>query len=110
MKRTYSLLFLLCLTLYFLSPNSYGQNSDQKLYRIYVKDMSRIQNLERSGVNIYNLNPEEYVEIIATQEQAKRLEMEGFQIEYLAENFADLMKYSRLKASSEYHDHHFCQP
>ena len=107
MKKIIPQLFLFALILspFFQGLKVQAQNSDQKLYRIYVEDMSKIQNLEKTGVNIYNLEPQVFVEIIATKAQAERLEKEGFTVEFLASSFSELNEFSLLKSSSEYHDH-----
>ncbi|MEA1875627.1 MAG: M14 family zinc carboxypeptidase [Bacteroidota bacterium] len=93
---------LFCLS---LVPELSAQTTDQKLYRIYVEDFSKIRNLEQTGVTIYNIDPGSYIEIIAKPEQATRLEAEGFQIEYLGKDFRELADIQRLKASPEYHDY-----
>ncbi len=93
------------LAFFFLSPNSYSQTKNENLYRIYIEDFSKIRNLEKTGVNIYNMDPQQYIEIIATPEQAKRLKTEGFQIEYLGSDFQELADIQRLKTASEYHDY-----
>ncbi len=86
-------------------PDLSAQNVDQKLYRIYVDDFKKIRNLEKTGVNIYNLSQDNYIEIIATEKQAALLKDEGFKIEFIANNFIELSPYSRFKASPEYHDY-----
>lgn len=98
-------LFIALLFCLFIIPEASAQTADQNLYRIYVEDFSRIRNLEKTGVNIYNMDPGRYIEIIAKPEQAARLEAEGFHIEYLGKDFKELADIQRLKASPEYHDY-----
>ncbi|MCK5821134.1 MAG: DUF2817 domain-containing protein [Bacteroidales bacterium] len=102
--KVFRYLFVMLMFIW-LVPEGFSQTADQNLYRIYVEDFSKIRNLESTGVNIYNMNPGSYIEIIAKPEQAARLEAEGFQIEYLGKDFVELANIQRLKASPEYHDY-----
>jgi len=98
--------YLLVIVLYsFIVSEASAQTADQNLYRIYVKDFAKIRNLESTGVNIYNMDPNHYIEIIAKPEQAAHLEAEGFLVEYLGKDFNDLADIQRLKTSPEYHDY-----
>lgn len=102
MKRFCFLIIMLCLV---QQASLQSQTANQKLYRVFFLEYSAIRNLESTGVNIYHHEPDSYIDILATAEQAHRLNQEGFQIEFLANDFSQLVPDSRLKASPEYHDY-----
>lgn len=103
MKGIRPLILLFLCTL--LSLPLIAQRTDQHLYRLYVTDFRKIRDLERIGVNIYNRDPGNYIEIMALPEQVEGLRNEGFHIEYLGANFQELPGAGRLKAAPEYHDY-----
>ncbi|TSA33080.1 MAG: T9SS C-terminal target domain-containing protein [Porphyromonadaceae bacterium] len=88
MKKAIVLISLMLATL--LTSVILAQESRQKLYRIYVKDFSRIKTIENKGVTVYNQKPGSYIEVLALPEQIQNLGIEGAEVEFIANSFKEL--------------------
>jgi hypothetical protein len=90
MKRTIvvSCFFLIAV----LANSMFAQEMNQKLYRIYAEDFSRIKSIEQKGITVYNLKPGSYIEVLALPEQIRNLNIEGTKVEFLANSFKELYK------------------
>ena len=99
-------LLIAILILCSLSSGLYAQEQNQNLYRIYPKDFNLIKNIEERGVNVFNSCIDNYIDVIATNEQIKLIENEIGNVRFLAKNFNDLID-ARLKSGSyeDYHNH-----
>ena len=97
---------LLTLSLLLFVSFIYGQESKQKLYRIYPTDIKQIQNIEAKGINVFNSLVDNYIDVVASPSQIEGLGFEEGSIEFLANNFKELLD-MRLKTGSyeDYHDH-----
>ena len=83
-----------------------AQESEQKLYRIYTHDFNTIKNIESKGVTVYNSKLDTFIDIMAYPEQIDDLGIEDIKVEFIANNFKELID-RRLKSGSyeDYHDH-----
>jgi len=103
--KSRDLLFIILLS-FLIVPHLRSQTADQKLYRLYAEDKSLIQNIESTGVNVYDFRVGKYVDIIATPQQAEQLKGDGLRIEFLANDFVELSGFNpELKTGAGYHDY-----
>lgn len=104
MKKIVVLIFLIFASL--LTSVSFAQESKQKLYRIYVKDFSRIKTIENKGVTVFNVKPGSYIDVLALPEQIQNLGIEGSKIEFIANSFKELYQSQPgLKTIPGFHDY-----
>ena len=99
------LLLAISLFCIFIQPG-FAQESNQKLYRIYAEDFSMLRDIESRGMTVYNSKVDEYMDVMANPEQIQKLGTGGVKIEFIANNFIELIA-SRLKTGSynDYHNH-----
>ncbi|MCD6332981.1 MAG: DUF2817 domain-containing protein [Bacteroidales bacterium] len=84
----------------------HAQSPGQKLYRIHVTDFSKIKNIEQQGINVYNVKPGTYIDVLATPAQIARLKIKKADIEFIANSFKELMQNRPgYKTGPEYHDY-----
>ncbi len=89
-----------------LSSSIFAQEKNQNLYRVYPKDFKLIKNIEKTGVNVFNSSIDNFIDVIATNEQIKHIENEIGSVEFLANSFKELVD-RRLKSGfyENYHNH-----
>ncbi len=97
------LLLSMLLVLLFISFSN-AQEPEQKLYRIYSEDFSRLKNIEATGITVYNSKLDTYFDVLALPEQIDNLGIEGIRVEFIANSFKELLE-SRMKTGS-YNDYH----
>lgn len=104
MKKPVFLILTILISL--LAGSAFAQESRQKLYRIWVKDISLIKNIENKGVTVYNVKPDSYVEVLALPEQIRNLGIEGARVEFIADSFKELYRdYPEWKTSPPFHNY-----
>ncbi len=104
MKKTLALLVVIFVTQFF--PSLTAQESEQKLYRIYVQDFNRIKNIESKGITVCNLNQAGSIDVLATPDQIRNAGIEGAEVEFLGNSFKELYgNHPGLKTSPPFHDY-----
>lgn len=89
-----------------LTPVLSAQESEQKLYRIHVKDFSLIRSIENKGVTVYNVNPDSSIEVLARPDQINHLGIEGAEVEFIANSFRELYQDElSLKSIPPFHNY-----
>jgi len=84
----------------------WAQESGMKIYRLYTENHGNYKQIEREGVLVVNIQPGKWIDLMATEEQVKRLKGEGEKVELLAADFQELAEESRFKEGvTVYHDY-----
>lgn len=104
MKKLSSLLLFILITI--CSQVTLAQESQQKLYRIFVEDFSKIKSIESLGVSVVDMKPGISVDILALPEQVMNLGIEGVRVEFIANSFKELYQEKQgLKTSPPFHNY-----
>src|SRR3989339_173554 len=90
----------------FFSFSLKAQESEQKLYRIYVSDFNRIKTIESKGITVCDLNQAGWIDVLARPDQIRNAGIEGAEVEFLGNSFKELYeKHPNLKTSPPFHDY-----
>lgn len=101
-RKLFSLLIILSA---FAVVQSTAQESKGKLYRIYVNDPPEIRLIAEQGFDIYNVNPGNYIEILANPDKIEIFKSKNFKIDFIANSFRELLERELGDALSEYHNY-----
>lgn len=104
MKKILTLTAFL-LVAFFSNPLK-AQESEQKLYRIYISDFNRIKTIESKGITVCDLNPAGWIDVLARPDQIRNAGIEGAEVEFLGNSFKELYEnHPNLKTSPPFHDY-----
>ena len=97
---------LIIISILILSGQSFAQDNKVGLYRVFADDFSQLRDIESRGMSVFNSSIGRYLDIESSEENINKLKNEGFRVEFLANNYRDLIS-TRLKTGSyeDYHDH-----
>ena len=97
--------FFLAYILIITSSHLLGQESRQKLYRIYAHEPGQIKALSQQGYDIYHIEPRKYVEVITYPSNIELLKKQNLKSEFIAHSFKELLERELGSDLSEYHDY-----
>ncbi len=103
MFRRLFLLFIILST--FTITQSPAQESKKKLYRIYVNDPVEIRLIAKQRYDIYDVNPGNYIEVLADPYKIETLKTKNLKIDFIANSFRELLVRELGNALSEYHNY-----
>ncbi len=104
MKKRITLLIAVLLTLY--GQAIVAQESQQKLYRIFLEDFNQIKTIERQGITVVDLKPGVSIDVLALPDQVMNLGIEGGRVEFIANSFKErYQKQQGLKSSPPFHNY-----
>lgn len=104
MKKTVYIFLFIFLTFSYISQ-THAQESEQKLYRIYVTSQAQVKQLAEQGFDIYNVVHGKFVEVLAYPARVESLEESDLKIEFIANSFKELIERELGEQLSEYHNY-----
>ena len=103
MKKYLIILLLIAFAISYFS--AYAQESNEKLYRIYVTDPTEIKILAEQDYDIYTVKEGNYVEVLAHPDKIKALKSKNISVDFIANSFKELLEQQLGTTLSEYHDY-----
>ncbi len=102
-KNMFRFLFILLTFSYIAQVNA--QESEQKLYRIYASTQTQVKQLAEQGIDIYNIVPGKFVEVLTYPFRIENLKQSELKIEFIAHSFKELIERELGDQLSEYHNY-----
>lgn len=104
MKKHITLLLAILFTL--CGQAIIAQESQQKLYRIFVEDFNKIKTIESLGISVVDMKPGISIDVLALPDQVLNLGIEGARVEFIANSFKELYQEQQgLKTSPPFHNY-----